>query len=405
MTSALLFASNFHKLPAPRLLAFVRFYLPPPHKTETARKRINVLAILMPRFVIARFQLLAIARLFRWRKLQKLIKFILVAVLFSTIYFYVFNASNQSTNDSVFVGNDDNATSKSISGTLNIQVWRGVCDSSIRNLRQDLLFPQYPDEMFMKFNTIEFQIEDNSIDYGQRIFGFVHPPEIDVYKFAIASDDESELWLSLSDYPSEKQLIARVFKEGESASTEKNELNKYPEQISQQLTLAEDKKYYIEVVHKQGVGLGFVQVYWKSLTNKNFKLISSEFLSSEAGDAMATKTKDVLHKVLSGRYPQDLELKAKLTGHEYLQFYALPLIPKDSYLSSCDFKTVSLNGGVHRYQGRKMVRVSRVYPADDSSMKTERNIRKSWPNQVADRNTVQTAVDKIITSLNLKTSK
>ena len=359
----------------------------------------------MPRFsVIARFQLLAIPRLFRRRKLQKLIKFILIVVLFSTICFYVFNASNQSTNDSVFVGNDDNATSNSISGTLNIQVWRGVCDSSIRNLRQYLLFPQYPDEMFMKFNITEFQIEDNSIDYGKRIFGFLHPPESDVYKFVIASDDESELWLSLSDDPSEKQLIARVFKEGESAWTKKNELNKYPEQISQQLTLAEDKKYYIEVVHKQGVALGFVQVYWKRLTDKDFKLISSEYLSSQAGDAMVTKRKDVLHKVLSGRYRQDLELKAKLTGHEYLQFYALPLIPKDSYLSSCDFKTVS-NGGVHRYQGRKMVRVSRVYPADDSSMKTDRNIRKSWPNQVADRDTVQTAVDKIITSLNLKTSK
>ena len=195
-----------------------------------------------------------------------------------------------------------------------------------------------------------------------------------------------------------------MFKEGEIARTEKNELNKYPEQISQQLTLFEDKKYYIEVVHKQGVALGFVQVYWKRLTDKDFKLISSEYLSSQAGDAMVTKAKDVLHKMLSGRYRQDLELKAKLTGHEYLQFYALPLIPKDSYLSSCDFKTVS-NGGVHRYQGRKMVRVSRVYPADDSSMKTERNIRKSWPNQVADRNTVQTAMDKIIASLNLKTSK
>ena len=129
----------------------------------------------MPRFVIARFQLLAIARLFRLRKLQKLVKFILVAVLFSTICFYFFNPSNQSTS-----GNDDNATSNSISGTLNIQVWRGLFDSSIRNLRQYLLFPQYPDEMFMKFNIIEFQIEDNSIDYGQRIFGFLHPPESDV---------------------------------------------------------------------------------------------------------------------------------------------------------------------------------------------------------------------------------
>ena len=43
-----------------------------------------------------------------------------------------------------------------------------------------------------------------------------------------------------------------------------------------------------------------------------------------------------------------------------------------------------------------MVHVSRIYPADSSSM--------DWPNQVADRHTIQTAVDEIITSLSLRTS-
>ena len=371
----------------------------------------------MLRFSDARYHLLniqagSLRRLFQFRKLQRLSKLFLVTVLLWLIwYYYVFYASNQSALGWIHVEKHDtvrNATTPFTStitmGALNIHIWRRLCGSNMRNIRQSLFFPQYPDEMLMKCNIIEFQIEDKNIDYGQRIFGFLHPPERDVYQFAIASDDESELWLSISDDPSEKKLIARVFKEGVNAWTKKNELNKYPEQISKDVKLHQGAKYFIEVVHKQGVGDGFVQVYWKHFKEKDFKIISSEYLSSHSGNAMVTNTKDVLHNVLSGRYHQDLELKSKLKGREYLKFYSLPLVSKDSYLPSCDFKTHSvLKTTVRRYQGRRMVRVSRVYPADDSSMKTERKIRNSWPNQVADRNTTLAILDKIITALSLKT--
>ena len=344
----------------------------------------------------------------RWfyasRKFQRLGKFF-IAVMFSSLICYgVLKFSTDSTFES-YVGENDNTTEEKLpcksemSRALNIYTWRGVCGVDIRNLKQYLFFPRYPDESVIKFVS-DFQIEDNSVDYGKQIFGFVQPPESGLYRFAIASDDESELWFSLSEDPSEKQLIARVFKEGESAWTEKNELNKYPKQISEHFTLA-DKKYYIEVFLKQGVALGFVQVYWKRSTEKNFRIISSEYLSPHSGNVMVTRTKDVFHNVLSGRYHQDLELKSKLTDHDYLQFYSLPLILNDNYLPSCDFNatrrdSLSNTSKVHRYQGLKMVHVSRIYPADSSSM--------DWPNQVADRDTIQTAVDGIITSLSLRTS-
>ena len=55
-------------------------------------------------------------------------------------------------------------------------------------------------------------IEDNTEDYGQRIFGFIHPPRNDSCLFGIATDDSSELWLSSSEDPRDKQRIARAFK-------------------------------------------------------------------------------------------------------------------------------------------------------------------------------------------------
>ena len=348
-------------------------------------------------------------------RFRKRLKVILSTLMLCSICFYIFSTLYHSqTYDAVHVAVENdamtttNGTPSVIAavGALNIHVWREVCGSSIQNLRRYLLFPHYPDEMFMKLNMLKFQIIDNTIDYGQRIFGFLHPPHSDEYNFAIASDDESELWLSPSDDPKEKQLIARVFKEGVSAWTKKDELRKYPGQISEHLMLSGDRKYYIEVVHKQGAALGFVQVYWKRRNDTNFYLISSEYLSSHANDVMITKAKDVLHSLLSESYRQDLELKSKSADHKRLQFQSLPLLPKDSYLPLCDFQSGSLsNGGkVYRYQGRKAVQLSSVYPADDSSALTGENLR-NWPNKIADRETIHAVTDEIITSLNHKTSK
>ena len=363
------------------------------------------------------FRFIASAKFkFRHKRFRKPLKVMLFALMFCSIFFYIFNTLHHSqTYDAVHVAvkNDTMTTTNGTPrrftgamGALNIHVWREVCGSSIQNLRRYLLFPHYPDEMFMKLNMLKFQIIDNTIDYGQRIFGFLHPPHSDEYNFAIASDDESELWLSPSDDPKEKQLIARVFKEGVSAWTKKDELHKYPGQISEHLMLSGDRKYYIEVVHKQGVALGFVQVYWKRRSDSDFYLISSEYLSSHANDVMITKAKDVLHSLLSESYRQDLELKSKSTDHKRLQFPSLPLLPKDSYLPLCDFQSGSLsNGGkVYRYQGRKAVQLSSVYPADDSSALTYKNLR-IWPNKIANGDKIQAVTDEIITSLNHKTSK
>ena len=55
-------------------------------------------------------------------------------------------------------------------GALNFHIWREVCGYELMNLRQHLFFPHYPNENFKQPIT-EFQIEDNSSDYGQVIFG------------------------------------------------------------------------------------------------------------------------------------------------------------------------------------------------------------------------------------------
>lgn len=293
---------------------------------------------------------------------------------------------------------------KPVESELNIYIWRELCGSDIPNLLKSLFFPHYPDEGLKSLIT-EFHFEDNSIDYGQLIFGFVHPPRSSSYRFAIASDDTSELWLSSSEDPNDKKLVARVFTEGKTAWTKVNQLHKYPDQISKIVKLRKSNKYYFEVLHKQGVGKGFVQVYWKSFEDKDFKLITSKYLSPYSNDTLVTaKNKDVLHRVLSGRHRHELEQKSKRISKEYLRFYSLPLIPKDSYLPSCDYKSsYVLSRRIYQYEGIDYVAASMVYPEDNTTMGL--GDTEALPNRVADKELIQTVANKITTSLWQKTSK
>ena len=105
----------------------------------------------------------------------------------------------------------------------------------MRVLRNSPFYPSYPSEKLIP-NISEFRIVDDQAEYGQTIAGFLNPARSGSYRLAIASDDSSELWLSPSENPEQKQLIARVFVEGAGGWTRKNEINKYPGQISRNIT-------------------------------------------------------------------------------------------------------------------------------------------------------------------------
>lgn len=95
-------------------------------------------------------------------------------------------------------------------------------------------------------------IADN---YGQRWRGYFVAPETDAYRFFIASDDSSELWLSTSGNPAAKSKIASV-----SGSTSVRQWDKYASQASAPITLERGRGYYLEVLHKAGTGGDHVEI-------------------------------------------------------------------------------------------------------------------------------------------------
>jgi ELWxxDGT repeat protein len=119
------------------------------------------------------------------------------------------------------------------------------------------------------FETLS-NIGDN---YGQRLRGYLCVPITGTYLFSIASDDNSELYLSTDENPVNKRKIASV-----TGYTSSRQWTKLSSQQSNPYTLEKGKKYYIEVLHKEATGGDNLAVGWKTL-GTSFELIPGTNLS------------------------------------------------------------------------------------------------------------------------------
>ena len=358
---------------------------------------------------------MALPRFHRLRRLQRYFKVLLIVLsAFSISFFLLFTSSKLQQNVSVNNGvrlfyetsemidaSESIVTASTLDGSLNVYIWRKLCGEKVENLEKLPFFPRHPDEE--KF-TNTFLIEDHTADYGQKIFGFIHPPRSDSYLFGIASDDSSELWLSPSEDPRDKQLIARVFDEKSIAWTKMDELDKYSDQVSKTaVKLERGKKYYIEVLHKQIEGAGFVQVFWRKSDDLNFNVISADHISTYT-KAPAVTRKEAIPTVLSKRFQNSLQIKsANGTKHDYFKFYSLPFIPTEKFLPSCDYKITPQK--VKRFQGIKLVIDSHVFPEDDTTMGLDDGDIWTRPNLKADKDLIDSVVDKIMSSIERLNSK
>ena len=333
----------------------------------------------------------------RSRKLTRLLK-LLVIILSCCSIFYFSSVLFTSESGEYFPDEEKESTDtceEGGKGRLTISIWSDLCAGDVKVLRDSPSYPSYPSQTLIH-DISEFQIEDSKTEYGQTIAGFLNPARSGSYRFAIASDDSSELWLSPSENPDEKQLIASVFVEGATGWTKKNEINKYPTQISRNITLRDGARYYIEVIHKQGEGDGFVQVFWSNPGITEFQLISSEYLSS----CSVFSKKDAMNQVFAKRL-----VVLQTAWKKFSRFFTLPLISEVGYLPQCKYKSSFIpKDKIDKDNGVPLVYLSNVFPQDDTFMGSKGNVW-SWSNRAADREVVQSVVDKMIASLCEKTGK
>jgi photosystem II stability/assembly factor-like uncharacterized protein len=137
-------------------------------------------------------------------------------------------------------------------GTISIEYWEGVSGTSVNAIPSSM--PPSRDG-----NLGTFEISGSaSTNYGTRVRGYICAPANGNYTFWISSNDNSELWLSTDSDPDQKVKIASV-----SGATNSQEWNKFTSQQSLPVPLMQNKRYYIEALHKQGAGAGNLAVGWQ----------------------------------------------------------------------------------------------------------------------------------------------
>ncbi len=136
------------------------------------------------------------------------------------------------------------------------EVWTGIGGSNVSDLTGSASYPSYPSSR--DFLT-SFEGPVNWADsYGDRIRGYIYPPQTGNYTFWIASDDASQLWLSTDDNPANKVQIAYV-----TGWTNSRAWTTYASQQSALIPLVAGHKYYIETLHKEGGGGDNIAVRWQ----------------------------------------------------------------------------------------------------------------------------------------------
>jgi hypothetical protein len=119
----------------------------------------------------------------------------------------------------------------------------------------------YPNNPSGRDLLTSFEAPTNWADaYGTRIRGYLTPPTTGYYTFWIASDDNSELWLSTDDNPANKVEIAYITS-ATGARDWNNSSNPY--QKSAQIYLQAGQRYYVEALQKEGTGNDNLAVRWQ----------------------------------------------------------------------------------------------------------------------------------------------
>jgi regulation of enolase protein 1 (concanavalin A-like superfamily) len=120
-------------------------------------------------------------------------------------------------------------------------------------------WPNQPDPAYTEVLPYFQTATDTGMNwYGQRLRTYIVPPTTGAYTFWIASDDNSELFVSTDENPANKQVVAWV-----SSWTPAEDYTAEANQQSAPISLTAGHRYYVEAIMQQGTGGDNLSAQWQ----------------------------------------------------------------------------------------------------------------------------------------------
>lgn len=163
-------------------------------------------------------------------------------------------------------------------GRITREVWLNIPGNDLSSVP----FNTTPDET--TFPTIFESPSGVAEEYGSRLRGYICPPQNGDYIFWVSSDDASELWLSTDDNPNNKVKIAQV-----DTYTSSRQWNKFASQESAPINLNAGERYYVEVIHKEGISGDHLAVGWELPNGNRQRPIPGNRIASWDGGTVVSR--------------------------------------------------------------------------------------------------------------------
>ncbi|WCJ60809.1 FG-GAP-like repeat-containing protein [Fontisphaera persica] len=144
-----------------------------------------------------------------------------------------------------------------IPGKVKDEAFTGIGGSGINDLKNNSKYiNNQPDTVGYRGG---FDVPDEGMDnYGRRLSAFIIPPTNGNYRFYMASDDDSEFYLSTDDNPANKTMRANLYGWTDYRAYDVWQTSRgggtYPSARSEAIALEGGKLYYAEAIMKEGGG-------------------------------------------------------------------------------------------------------------------------------------------------------
>jgi hypothetical protein len=146
-------------------------------------------------------------------------------------------------------------------GRLLREQWLAMHGITVADLTGDPRFRQEPDLRDL-VRQVDLQGGDGDYRYGQRLRGTITAPVSGTYRFWLASHHGASLALSTDAKRNHLRVIAALAgSDGETSGL--HEWDKFPGQRSAELQLAGGEQYFVEILHKTGLGADHVSIAWE----------------------------------------------------------------------------------------------------------------------------------------------